>query len=59
MTVSAKQKPNVAIRLSDELEQYLRACAAAAHRTLTGEIRMRLEASRQAEQQPQQKGQPS
>ncbi|WP_313082608.1 hypothetical protein [Pulveribacter sp.] len=57
MTTSAKQKPNVAVRLSDDLEQYLREKAAAAHRTLTGEIRMRLEASRQADQQPQQKGQ--
>lgn len=57
MTTSAKQKPNVAVRLSDELEQYLRERAAAAHRTLTGEIRLRLEASREADQQlPQQKG---
>ena len=57
MSISAKQKPNVAVRLSDELEQYLRERAAAAHRTLTGEIRLRLEASRESDQQPQQKGQ--
>lgn len=57
MTTSAKQKPNVAVRLNDDLEQYLREKATAAHRTLTGEIRMRLEASRQADQQTtQQKG---
>lgn len=57
MTTSVKQKPNVAVRLSEELEQYLRDSAAKAHRTLSGEIRMRLEASRQADQQPHQKGQ--
>lgn len=59
MTTSAKQKPSVAVRLSEELEQYLRDRAAVAHRTLTGEIRLRLEASREADQQLQQKGQQS
>lgn len=49
MTTSAKQKPNVAVRLSDELEKYLRDQAKTAHRTLTAEIRMRLEASRHAD----------
>lgn len=57
MTTGTKQKPNVAVRLSDDLEQYLREKATAAHRTLTGEIRLRLEQSRLADQQPQQKGQ--
>lgn len=57
MTTGPKQRPNVYIRLGDDLEQYLRDRAAAGHRTLTREIRMRLEASRQADQQPQQKGQ--
>lgn len=59
MTTGTKQKPNVAVRLSDDLEQYLREKATAAHRTLTGEIRLRLEQSRLADQQPQQKGQQS
>ncbi len=57
MTTGTKQKPNVAVRLSDDLEQYLREKATSAHRTLTGEIRLRLEQSRLADQQPQQKGQ--
>jgi hypothetical protein len=56
MTTSAKQKPNVAVRLSDDLEQYLREKAAVAHRTLTGEIRMRLELTRQLDQRPAEKG---
>lgn len=53
-----KQKPSVAVRLDDELETYLRARAAAGHRSLSGEIRMRLEATQQADQQCiKQKGQ--
>ncbi len=53
-----KQKPSVAVRLDDALETYLRERAAAGHRSLSGEIRMRLEASQQADQQStNQKGQ--
>ena len=52
---SKKQKPPVYIRLDHDLEQYLRERAAAGHRTLTSEIRMRLELTRTLEQQ--QKGQ--
>ena len=56
MTSRAKQKPNVAVRLSDDLEQHLRERAAKAHRTLTGEIRMRLELTRQLDSQSTKKG---
>ena len=44
--MTKKQKPNVAVRLPDDLQDYLRAKAAEGHRTLTGEINMRLERSR-------------
>lgn len=54
MAYRQKQKPSVAVRLDDELESYLRSKALAAHRSLSGELRMRLEASREADQQPSQ-----
>ena len=49
MTDIKKQKPNVQVRLSDDLERYLRERAAASHRTITAEIRMRLELSHEAD----------
>ena len=58
MGSGTKQKPSVAVRLGDELETYLRERAAAGHRSLSGEIRMRLEASQEADRQStSQKGQ--
>lgn len=51
MTATPKQKPPLAIRVGEELEAYLRAKAAEGHRTITGEIRMRLEQSRRLDQQ--------
>ena len=56
-TTPKKQKPPVYIRVGDELEQYLRERAEAGHRTLTSEIRMRLELTRTLDQQ--QEGQQS
>lgn len=52
MTTPHRQKSPLAIRISDELETYLRQRAADGHRTMSNEIRMRLEQSRQADQQP-------
>lgn len=54
MVTPTKQRPPVAVRISDDLEQYLRDKAAEGHRTLTAEIRMRLEQSRECERQAQQ-----
>jgi plasmid stability protein len=50
MSDHPKQKPALAIRLPDPLEAHLRAKAAEAHRTITAEIRMRLEWSCKHEQ---------
>lgn len=55
--MAIRQKPNVAIRLPDDLQQYLQRKAAEGYRTLTGEITMRLERTRELDQQPSQKGQ--
>lgn len=52
-----KQKSPVCLRLPDDLQQYLARCASDGYRNMSQEIVMRLEASRQADQQPQQKGQ--
>ena len=41
------------IRIPAELKTYLQACAAANHRSLSGEIVSRLEQSRQAERRQQ------
>lgn len=57
MTANKKQKPPLAIRVGDELEAYLRARAAEGHRTITGEIRMRLERTHQQDQQAAQQPQ--
>lgn len=40
------QKPNVSVRLPDDLQEYLTRKASEGYRTLTGEITMRLEESR-------------
>lgn len=57
MVKRARQKPNVAIRLPDDLQQYLQHQASEGYRTLTGEITMRLERTRELDQHPQRKGQ--
>lgn len=44
------QAPPVGIRLGEELQEYLRAQAAKNFRSLSSEIAMRLELSRQADQ---------
>lgn len=46
-----KQKAPVAIRLPDDLQAYLQKKAAEGYRTITGEITMRLEWSRQRDEQ--------
>ncbi|WP_422096307.1 hypothetical protein [Variovorax sp.] len=50
MAERARQKPNVAIRLPDDLQQYLQLKAAEGYRTLTGEITMRLQWSRKRDE---------
>lgn len=50
MAVKSQQKPNVAIRLSDDLQRFLVAAAARSYRSLSAEIRMRLEQSRALDQ---------
>lgn len=57
MTMRAKQKPNIAVRLPDDLQAYLVRKAAEGFRSLTGEITMRLERTRELDQQPRHKGQ--
>lgn len=52
MTTSPKQKLNIAVRLTDDLGDFLRSQAAAARRTISAEIRMRLERTRQQDEQP-------
>jgi plasmid stability protein len=59
--MTAKQKPNVAVRLPDDLQTFLAAAAAKSYRSLSAEIRMRLEQSRlqdESRTQQIQKGQP-
>lgn len=51
-----KQKSPVSLRLPDGLQKYLAQCANDGYRNMSQEIVMRLEASRQAEQQAQPKG---
>ena len=46
MTIEHKQKPTVAIRLPNELQDFLAKQAENSYRTLSAEIRMRLEQSR-------------
>jgi hypothetical protein len=54
-----QQKSPVSLRLPDELQKYLSDRANAGYRNMSQEILMRLEASRQADQQTtQQKGHP-
>lgn len=54
-----KQKSPVSLRLPDELQKYLVQQASDGYRNLSQEIVMRLEASRQEDQQQtQQKGPP-
>jgi len=51
MAVKTKQKPNVAIRLPDDLQRFLVTAAARSYRSLSAEIRMRLEQSRAMDRQ--------
>lgn len=48
-----KRKPPLSLVLPDDLQKYLQDKAAAGYRSVTKEITMRLEQSRQAEQQRQ------
>lgn len=47
MTLRAVQKPNIAVRLPDDLQEYIARKASESYRSLTGEITMRLECTRQ------------
>lgn len=51
-----KQKSPVSLRLPDDLQQYLAQRASQGYRNMSQEILMRLQASRQADMQPQPKG---
>ncbi|WP_220811598.1 TraY domain-containing protein [Variovorax sp. UMC13] len=46
MTTTSKQKAPLAVRLPAELQDFLTQQAKASYRTLTAEVRMRLEESR-------------
>ncbi|EPD35549.1 hypothetical protein HMPREF9701_03162 [Delftia acidovorans CCUG 274B] len=52
----AKQKTPIQFRPTDDLEDYLRAKAKEAFRSINQEILFRLELSRRADQQPETKG---
>ena len=54
----AKQKTPIQFRPTDDLEDYLRAKAKEAFRSINQEILFRLELSRRADQQPATKGSP-
>lgn len=49
LPAAKKRKPPFSLMLPDDLDAYLRAKAAAAYRSVTKEIEMRLEHSRQHE----------
>lgn len=51
MTKPKDQSPALSFKLSNELREYLRSQAEAGFRSISKEIVMRLEASRQADQQ--------
>lgn len=52
-----KRRPPFSLVLPEDLESYLRARAGAGYRSITKEIAMRLERSRELEQVPMKKGQ--
>lgn len=54
---TAKQTPPIGVRLQPNLREYIEQQAKVNFRSVSAEIAMRLELSRQAEQQTQQKGQ--
>jgi hypothetical protein len=49
MTLRTVQKPNIAVRLPADLQEYITRKAAESYRSLTGEITMRLERTRQSD----------
>lgn len=54
---TAKQTPPIGVRLQPNLREYIEQQAKVNFRSVSAEIAMRLELSRQADQQTQQKGQ--
>lgn len=54
---TTKQTPPIGVRLQPNLREYIEQQAKVNFRSVSAEIAMRLELSRQAEQQTQQKGQ--
>lgn len=54
---STKQTPPIGVRLQPDLRDYIETQAKENFRSVSAEIAMRLDRSRQADQQTQQKGQ--